>query len=390
MPQICTDQFSELKSVFEENISSGKELGAGLAVYLDGELVVNLWGGLFDKDDKTPWQEDTIVNVFSTTKAITASCAIQLNLAGELDFDKPVAYYWPEFAQEGKQDIPVRWLLTHQAGLSGLREMVPNEALYDWDFMCGKFAAETPWWEPGKHHGYHAISYGWLVGEVIRRVAGITTGQYFKQQFAEPLGLDFHIGLNEEDLARVTYLRGAKPDPSDPDALAFMQAIMGDPTGVTARAFANPMSVMSDTNTKEWRTSEMPAANGHSDAKSLARFYAMLAAEGQFEGKSYFESSPLSLMAEETVNGEDQVLPVATRFSHGFMLPQDRREARMGKPGSFGHPGAGGSFGFADPANKLAFGYVMNRMGPAILLDKRVQDLLEALYRDLGQDLTQQ
>jgi len=319
--------------------------------------------------------------VFSTTKGIVSALALRLVAEGRLSLEKPVADYWPEFAQNGKAKIPVKWLLSHRAGVPAIREMLPDAALYDWETMTGALAAEKPWWEPGTQHGYHPVTFGWLIGEVIRRASGMRVGEFLQQAFAQPLGLDMHIGVPVAEQARIARISRPAPDPSNLEAMSFMQKVMMDPTGITSRAFANPMSIATGTNTPAWRSAEIPAANGHATARSIARFYAALACGGTLDGIEVLPKDILKYCLDEQSAGDDAVLGIGTRFSYGWMLSQNRPNAAFG-PGkrSFGHPGAGGSFGMADMDKRIAIAYVPNRMGAHILLDPRATRLIDAVY----------
>lgn len=375
----CDPRFQRVKDVFVHSFEDHLALGASVAVTVDGRPVVDLWGGFADGHKTRPWTRDTLVNVFSTTKGLTAMVAHRLVDQGLLDLDAPVARYWPEFAQADKGSIPVAELLDHQAGLPAVRAMLPNEALYDWQAMTSALAAQEPWWRPGTRHGYHAVTYGWLVGEVIRRASGRTVGTIFREEVAGPLGLDIHIGFGPEHDDRVASLR-AGPRPEGP---TLFDKIMTDPTSMTARAFANPLSMLVPTNfaSRAWRETELPAVNGHATARSLARLYGALACGGAHDGVS---PESIARASTERSNGRDAVLDVPTRFGLGFMLTQPSSPAAsFGGPRGFGHPGAGGSVGFADPESRIGFGYTMNRMGSSILLDPRVVDLTAALYASL-------
>jgi CubicO group peptidase (beta-lactamase class C family) len=377
----CEPRFAGVRDTFAEGFSSRNEIGSAVAVVLDGELVVDLWAGEADLARTKPWQRDTIVNVYSSTKGMTALCAHQLVDRGLLDLDAPVTEYWPEFARGGKQRIPVRWLLSHRAGLPAVRELLPAESLYDWDAICAAFGAETPWWEPGTAHGYHAVSFGWLVGEVVRRITGRSLGTYFRKEIAEPLGLDMHIGLPDAEHHRVAEMSAIPTDQIDPDAMGLAQVIFSDPRSMAALAFVNPPSMALGPNNAEWRRAEIPGANGHGSARDLARVYGALARGGTLDGVRVLSPDGIARCAVEQSHGPDLVLQITTRFGLGFMLSQDRHDARFGtSPRAFGHPGAGGSVGFADPDRRIGFGYVMNRMGPHILLDPRAVALIDAVY----------
>jgi CubicO group peptidase (beta-lactamase class C family) len=377
----CDPRFARVHEVFSENFRLRDEVGAAVAVALDGQLVVDLWAGHHDRERTRAWQRDTLVNVYSTTKGVTALAAHRLVDEGKLDLDAPVAKYWPEFAQAGKGGLPVRWLLSHRAGLPAVRKLLPNEALYDWEAMTSALAAEAPWWTPGSAHGYHAVTFGWLVGEVVRRIAGKSLGSYVRDTFAQPLGLDFHIGLAEREHARVAdILQQVPPDPTGESAQLFARSL-ADPEGVTARAFANPPSMVLGPNVPAWRSAEIPGANGHGTARALATLYGRAA----LGDGSVISRDAIERCRTEQSHGDDLVLGVHTRFGLGFMLRQESHAGgRCLGAGAFGHPGAGGSLAFADPEQRLGFGYVMNRMGPRILLDDRAIALVEAVNGCLG------
>jgi CubicO group peptidase (beta-lactamase class C family) len=380
----CAPRFRPLQRAFAESFRSAAEIGAAVAITFDGEPVVDLWAGHVDAEKTRPWQRDTIVNVFSTTKGMTAICAHQLVEQGRLDLDAPVANYWPEFGQLGKERIPVRWLLSHRCGLPAVKEILPPEALYDWDAMATALAAQEPWWTPGEKHGYQAVTFGWLVGELVRRVAGKSLGTYFRDEIATPLGLDFHIGLAEAEHCRVADMTPLLPDPNS-DTIQLATVMFSDPEGVSARAFMNPPSLAIAPNNADWRRAEIPGANGHGTARALARVYGALACGGSVDGVHVLSPESIARCHTEQSFGADAVLLVETRFGLGFMLNQERREGNFGpSPRAFGHTGAGGSFAYADPDARIGFGYVMNRAGPHILLDPRAIALIEALYEALG------
>jgi CubicO group peptidase (beta-lactamase class C family) len=378
---VCDPRFESVKKTFEEGFRSREEIGAALAVTLDGEPILDLWGGYADPARTRPWAENTIANVYSSTKGIVAICALQLAERDRLDLDAPVSKYWSEFAQNGKSGIPVRWLLSHRAGLVAIREMLPTEALYDWDAMVDALAAEAPWWTPGEGHGYHLLTYGWLIGEVIRRITGRSVGTYLREEIAEPLGVDFHIGLDGTEHGRAAELSATSPDGIEAEAIELMQMALREPEGMHARAFMNPPALALGPNRPEWRSAEIPGANGHGSARALARIYGALARGGDLGGVHLLSPDSLERCYTEQSFGPDRLLLVTTRFSLGFMLSQDRPATRFGPNArTFGHPGMGGSVGFADLDAKIGFGYVPNRMGPHILLDPRAIALIESLY----------
>ena len=365
----CDARFAPIRDIFEKSFADGEELGAAIAFCLDGEMVVDLWGGHRDVARTKPWTRDTLVNTYSTTKGMTAICAHQLVERGLVDLDAPVAKYWPEFAAKDKDAIPVRWLLSHQAGLPAVRKPLTQDMLYDWNAMAAALAEQDPWWEPGTKHGYHALTFGHLVGEVIRRVSGQSVGAFFRENVAGPLGADFHIGLAAEHDARCSELFGSLAPPSStpggpviPGPLGELLRDMTDPTTMAGAAFNNPPGRSDRVNTREWRAAEIPAANGHGTATALARIYGALARGGTLGGVRLLEPASIELARTEQAFGPDAVLGgLPMRFGLGFMLRQDFMPISP-NANAFGHPGAGGSIGMADPDAKVGFGYVMNKM----------------------------
>lgn len=368
-------QFEAVREAFAALFDNPQERGAALCIQIGGETVVDLWAGTADKDGAQAWHSDTILNLFSCTKTFTAVTALQLVAEGKLALDVPVAQYWPEFAAAGKQSITLRHLLSHQAGLPALRDLLPPEALYDWPRMTAALAAETPWWSPGTGHGYAAITYGWLVGELLRRADHRGPGESIMARVARPLGLDFHVGLPDEEFHRVAHIARGKGNVGDEAAQRLLQVTMREPEAMATRAFTNPPSVLTSTNKPEWRHMEQPAANGHGNARSLAGFYA-----GLLDG-SLLEPELLAELAREHSLGMDKTLMTPTRFGLGCMLDQPKvANATFGLgAGAFGHPGAGGSVGFADPEHDVAVGFAVNTLGPYVLMDPRAQHLVRVL-----------
>ncbi len=376
----CEPRFAAVREVFAKSFAKG-EVGAALCVTIAGRTPIDLWGGHRDAARTQPWTRDTLVNVYSTTKGMTAICANRLVDQGALDLDLPVAHYWPEFAAAGKQAIPVRWLLCHKAGVPALREDVPAHARFDGKFWTEALAAEAPWWEPGTHHGYHALTYGQLVGEIVRRVDGRTLGSYFREELALPLALDFHIGLPAEHDARVAEILSAPaapPGAPDPFAAARKQ-----PQSLVGRVFGNPVVETKDVNSRAWRAAELPAVNGHGTARGLARIYGALATNGVLDGERVLSPEQIVRANREQARGIDAVLkPLHSRFGLGFMLTQPMIPFGP-NPRSFGHPGAGGSIAFADPDVQLGFAYTMNQMQMGLGGDARGFALIGALYAAL-------
>ncbi|PTU75728.1 serine hydrolase domain-containing protein [Pseudomonas mangrovi] len=374
-------KFEPVRDAFAALFDNPQERGAALCIQVGGETVVDLWAGTSDKAGGQAWHSDTILNVFSCTKTFTAVAALQLVAEGKLELDAPVAKIWPEFAAAGKQAVTLRQLLAHTAGVTGVRQPLAPETLYDWDAMCAALAAEAPWWTPGQAHGYSPISYGWLIGELLQRVDGRTPGRSIIARTAAPLGLDFHIGLADGEFVRVAEIARGKGSLGDAAAQRLLGVMLGEPQALSTLAFNNPPSVMTSTNKPEWRRMEQPAANGHGNARSLAGFYA-----GLLDGR-LLDTALLAEMTREQAVGEDRTLLTRTRFGLGCMLdqPGDAGGGTFGLgPQAFGHPGAGGSLGFADPERALAFGFVTNTLGPYVLMDPRAQTLARAAGRCLA------
>lgn len=371
-------RFRAVREVFAAQLEAPGELGAAVCVTVDGRPVVDLWGGFADAGRRRPWRQDTVVTVFSSTKGLLALCAHGLADAGLLDFDAPVSRYWPGFAQAGKGDLPVGFLFDHSAGLAAVSRPLPAEALYDWDVMTAALEAQAPWWTPGTGHGYHAFTFGWLVGELVRRISGQSPRAYLRDRLAGPLAADVQIGLVPEDDARAAQLVPAPlPLPGEPNPLA---EALRNPAGVAARAYLNPLLRPDSVGSEAWRRSEIPAANGYASARGLARIYAG-AACGSLEGVRVLTREGQARAGALRRAGPDRVLlGMRSRYSLGFMLGTE--EEPMGpNPGAFGHSGAGGSLGFADPVARVGFGYVMNRMhAGAWLIGPRANALVAATY----------
>ena len=374
--------FEPVRDAFETNFAKGLEIGASFSAYHRGEKVVDLWAGTADVATGRPWDEDTLALVFSTTKGATAMCANKLAQEGALDIDAPVSRYWPEFAAGGKADIPVSFLLSHQAGLAWIDGDMSLQQALSWDPVVDALAQQVPHYEPGSQHGYHATTYGWLVGEVVRRVAGKSVGTYFHDEIATPLGLDFWIGLPESEERRVATLVGGLADPlitEDPEVAALVEQFMGPDTTLGKALFAPGGSLSGPEvwNTRALHAAEIPAANGIGDARSIARMYS--ACIGSVDGVRILTEEQLRRATTQLTTGPNRVLlDMDIQFGLGFMLRSSLIE--LGGPRSFGHFGAGGSVGWADPDAELAFGYVMNRMDMGLAGDARSYELVNACY----------
>ena len=380
----CDPRFTAVREAFFRNFTEHGDVGASVCVYVDGARVVDCWGGHADAARARRFGADTIVSVASTTKGMVALCAHMLAERGKLDLDAPVARYWPEFARAGKRDIPVRWLLSHRAGLPAIRRSLPAEALFDWTAMTEAIAETEPWWAPGERHGYHAVTFGHLVGEVIRRVDGRTVGAFLREEVAGPLRADFFIGVPVEADARAALVLA--PPPPVAGETTIWDTILADPASVSGRAFLNPPRTPDLVNTRAWRAAEIPAANGHGSARGVARVYAALARGGELDGVRLLTPATIERAIEEQSRGRDAVLTMPTRFASGFMLgmPGGLFDCGPGRR-TFGHPGLGGSIGFADPDARVGFGYVTNQYltGTARHPDRRVPSLVDALYAAL-------
>jgi CubicO group peptidase (beta-lactamase class C family) len=375
--------FEGVREAFAVNLAGGQEIGAAVSAYVNGRKVVDLWGGVADPADGRPWERDTLQVVYSTTKAVTAACALLLAQRGELDLDAPVAEYWPEFATNGKERIPVRWLLTHQAGLPTLDHPISRAEAIAWEPMVEALAAQRPAWEPGTAHGYHGLTFGWLVGEVVRRASGRTIGTYLAEEIAAPLGLDLWIGLPKSEHHRVSRVIAVPPDldamaridlDALPEPMRDVMAAYADPTSLTVRSLLTLITPPLDHNDPDEQSAEMPSTNGICTARALARFYAALI--GEVDGQRILTADTVAAATAERAAGVDRILRVPVRIGTGFGLPTP--DAFWYTPTAFGFPGYGGSLGFADPATGLAFGYVMNHVQEGVP-DRRATNLLEAV-----------
>ncbi|MFD7375793.1 serine hydrolase domain-containing protein [Streptomyces mirabilis] len=377
----CDARFAAVRTAFEENFRDRDELGAAVTVTLDGETMVDLWGGWADAARTRLWERETLVNVWSTSKGPTALCAHILADRGLLDFDAPVAAYWPEFAAAGKESVLVRHLLSHRAGLAGLREPHDLAQLCDWELTVERLAAQEPWWEPGTRSGYHALTFGHLVGEVVRRVSGLRPGAFLEREVTGPLGIDFTIGLPEKEAERAAELVHPRVASSSEQAAIFAQLA---PAAVAA--LANPLVGAAEANTARWRAAEIPAANGHGTARAVAALYGIFAGRGAYGSRQVLSPEAAERVREGQGSCRDLVLGAG--FEHetetGLGLWLSGPNGSYGpNPRAFGHDGFGGSCGLADPESGLSLGYVMNRMGPHIADDPRKMALVDALYSAL-------
>ena len=372
-------RFAPVRDAFVRNFAAHGEVGAACCVYHRGEPVVDIHAGLADRASARPWREDTLQLVFSATKGVTAACVLLLAERGALDLDAPVARYWPEFAANGKKHIPVRWLLSHRSGLAAIEGSFTLEQALSWQPVVEALAAQAPLWEPGTRHGYHLRSYGWLLGELVRRVTGRSIGRFLAEEIAAPLGLEFWIGLPASEEPRVSTI--VPPEPAPAEMQALLDRLFA-PDTIAGRAFTGPSNLFHYDemwNRRALHATELPSSNGIGTARALARLYASLV--GRVDGVRTLGADTVDAACVVQSEGPDAVLFLPTRFGLGFMLPPAL--CPSAGPSSFGHPGAGGSLAFADRAHEIGFAYVMNRMSLATAGDPRADALVAAVYRAL-------
>jgi CubicO group peptidase (beta-lactamase class C family) len=361
------DRFGDVIAALETTLDDGRDVGASVAVYVDGEPVVDVWGGFSDAARTTPWERDTITNVWSTTKTMTALCALILVDRGEIDLHAPVSRYWPEFKAAGKEGVEVRHLLGHTAGLPGWSEPLTVEDLYDWEKCTSLLAAQEPWWEPGTRSGYHALTQGYLVGEVIRRATGTTVGAFFAAELAEPLEADFHIGLDAAEDRRVSPV--IPPPPLDPASVNL------DPGALPLRTLANPLLDASWAWTRGWRAAEIPAANGHGNARSVGLIQSVLACGGAVAGRRFLSDAGCNRVFEEQARGTDLVINVPLRLGVGYGLSSEETPIGTNDHTCF-WGGWGGSVVVIDLERRATIAYMMNRMGSGVIGDERGQTIV--------------
>ena len=369
VPGFVDEQFASVGAVFEKSLADGAEVGASVCVTVDGRAVVDLWGGFADAARTRPWQRDTIVNVYSCTKTMTALTALLVADRGELDLGAPVSRYWPQFAANGKDRITVAHLLSHSSGLSGWAQPITAADLYDWDKVTALLAAQAPLWPPGTASGYHVFTHGYLVGEVVRRVTGRTLGTVFRQEIAEPLAADFHIGLPADQDARVAELI-----PSATGGVPF-----AEPTELQINASTNPPFDVSVIGTRAWRGAEIPAANGTSNARAMATVLAVLACGGTVAGRRLMSEAGCRRALEVQVEGRDLILGLPLRFGLGFAVAG----GMMPNPNTLYWGGLGGSLVIVDLDARTTFAYAPNRMADSIA-DVRGLELAMAMWEALA------
>ena len=374
---VCDRRFAAVRDAFASNFVERGEVGAAVAVSIAGRVVVDLWGGWADARRRRPWRRETLVDFFSVGKAFSAVCTHRLVERGLVDLDAPIVRYWPEFGAAGKEDITLRQVLSHRAGLPALRDPLPEGAMLDWATMIRALERQAPWWPPGTAHGYHVNTFGYLVGEVVRRTTGRTLGSFLRTEVTGPLGADVHIGLPASEHGRAAeFLWPAAPPAPDRAALTDDELmkwnVYWNPPGLSGAGWVN---------TAAWRAAEIPSTNGHGTARGVARVYAALARGGAIDGVRVLAAPVLRSAVAEHSYGLDRVLERPSRFALGFQLTQPERPLGP-NAGAFGHFGAGGSLGFCDPEADLAFGYVMNDMGPR-WQNPRNRALVDAVYTGL-------
>jgi CubicO group peptidase (beta-lactamase class C family) len=369
----CSPRFDPLRELFAAKLESGEDLGASLVFNIDGEVVVDLWGGWADEARTVPCTENTITNVFSTTKSMTSLAALVLVDRGELDLDANVAAYWPEFAARGKAGIKVRQLMSHTSGVSGWDQPITLEDLYDLDKTTALLATQAPWWEPGTASGYHALNYGHLIGEVIRRITGQRLREFFAAHIAGPLGADFHIGLPTSEFHRVANL--VPPPAAAPAAPADL--MQPDPSSVAFKTMTNPAMSVETTWTEGWRRADFGAGNGHGNARSLARIQSAVACGGEVDGVRLLSPKTIDRIFEVQFDGIDLVIGIPMKWGVGYGLAPEGRVCSWG--------GYGGSLVIIDVDRRMTFAYVMNKMAPgggtiAAALAERVKDLVNYTF----------
>jgi CubicO group peptidase (beta-lactamase class C family) len=372
----CDERFAAVRDALARNLDSGEELGASLVLDIDGDVVVDVWGGFRDEAKTTPWDEHTITNVWSSTKTVTSLAALMLADRGQLDVDAPVARYWPEFGAAGKENVLVRHVMSYASGVSGLDQPAVIEDLYDWEKSTSRMAAQAPWWEPGTASGYHALNYGHLIGEIVRRISGKTLKQFVAEEIAGPLGADFQIGAAESDWDRIAPVVPPPPLPMDLEALG-----MDSPA---VKTFTGPVPAAADANTPGWRRADIGAANGHGNARSVAKIMSAVARGGEAGGVRLLGPDTIDLIFREQLNGVDLVLGVPLRLGIGYGLPRrdllpyvpDERICFWG--------GWGGSMIIMDTGRRMTISYMMNKMGAGVVGSERSSEYGQAIYDALA------
>ncbi|MEU5406043.1 serine hydrolase domain-containing protein [Nocardia asteroides] len=372
----CRDEFAAVRAAFDEQLDSGAELGAALCVTVDGDPVLDLWGGYADAGKTTPWAADTLVNVFSVTKTMTALCALLLVDRGELDLDARVAAYWPEFAANGKESIQVRHLLSHTSGVSGWEKPIELSDIYDTEAAAARLATQAPWWEPGTASGYHAINYGHLIGELVRRITGRSLGRFFAEELAGPLGADFHIGTGPEHADRIATLI--------PPELPEFDLSTLDQDSVLIKTLTSPWLEVSETATPQWRAAEIGGTNGHGNARSVARVQSLIANGGELGGRRFLGPATIDQIFREQADGVDLALLTPLRFGIGYGLPRPQTFPHIPDGRVCWWAGYGGSMVVNDLDRRVTFAYTMNRMATGLIGSDRCDRYLKATFDAVG------
>ena len=358
----CDEKFASVRDLFEKNFQKHGDVGATFCATVEGETVIDLWGGWKDKEKTEEWEKDTIVNVYSSTKTMAALVMLMLADRGEIDFYEKVSKYWPEFAQNGKEDVEVRHIMSHSAGLSGLDEPVSEEQVYDHDYIASLLAAQAPWWTPGSQSGYHALTQGQLQGEIVRRVTNKTLGTFFAEEVAGPMEADFFIGVPpEKDAQVITIIPGADSDTAQSP---------GEEGSIAHRTFLSPAVDATWAGHEAWRRAEIPAANGHGNARSIAQIHTILANGGSAKGKRYLSEAGVRAIFDVQIEGDDLVLQVPARFGMGFGL-NSKAMPLSPNPNTCAWGGWGGSLVAIDTDAHLSGSYVMNQMAGGLVGDVR-------------------
>ncbi|KIX06531.1 uncharacterized protein Z518_04507 [Rhinocladiella mackenziei CBS 650.93] len=372
-------QFSELRSYFEEQIAAGEELGASICVNIDGKNVVDIWGGWSDEAKTVPWTQDTIVNVWSSTKTIAALATLIQAERGALSVDDPVSKYWPEFGENGKDGVLVRHFLSHTSGVSGWEGPITYEEVYDWNLSVSRLAKQAPWWEPGTQSGYHSVTMGHLLGEIVKRTGGKPMKQFVAEEIAGPLKADFQIGALEKDWSRIS------PVIPPPPMFDFSQL---DPDSLTRKTFANPPIDANVANTPAWRQADLPAVNGHTNARGLARMLSVITLGGTVDGVKLLSPETIDSIFRVQSSGVDAVIGAPLTFGIGYGLADETTRSTVPwlPPGNriCFWAGWGGSAGIMDLDRKITFAYTMNSMGPGVLGNRRTEEYFKKVYKALG------
>ncbi|MFE9580677.1 serine hydrolase domain-containing protein [Nocardia sp. NPDC006044] len=373
---LCTDQFAGVRAELANQLAAGEELGAAICVTVDGEPVVDLWGGHRDLGRTVPWTADTLVNVFSISKTMTALCALLLVDRGELDLRQRVAHYWPEFAANGKGDIEIRHLLGHTSGVSGWERPIELADIYDTEAAAARLAAQPPWWAPGTASGYHALNYGHLVGEVIRRITGRGLGRFFAEELAGPLDADFHIGTGPEHHHRIAAL-------VPPPQLTFDLAAL-DQESILIKTLTSPLLDLHEANSAAWRQAEIGAVNGHGNARSVARIQSLVSNGGVLGGRRVLSEKTIDAIFEQQSDGADLALLLPLRFGIGYGLPQPQTAPEVPDGKVCWWAGLGGAIVVNDLDRRITFAYTMNKMAPGLIGSPRADAYLRAVYTAVG------